>query len=150
MRKGFNLERKTTRRGNYESGTDYVLEYGDGFNLENPNAQLSRIDYVRDNFTPVPVLTATPLFGLAPLTVQLSSEGTADPDGDTLSLEGRVPGALVWPPRGEHGAGFEPMFMPHGQPQTYGEMRPEVRAELNHRAAAFRLLCSALGCVPAD
>jgi XTP/dITP diphosphohydrolase len=74
----------------------------------------------------------------------------ATPDGDTLSLEGRVPGALVWPPRGVYGAGFEPMFMPHGQPETYGEMRPEVRAGLNHRAAAFRLLCTALGCVPAE
>jgi inosine/xanthosine triphosphate pyrophosphatase family protein len=40
------------------------------------------------------------------------------------------------------------MFMPHGQPETYGEMLPEVRVELNHRAAAFRLLCAALGCVP--
>jgi hypothetical protein len=68
-------------------GALYLLEYGDGFNLENPDAQLSRIDYVRGNFTPVPVVTASVLFGLAPLTVQLSSEGTADPDGDAISFE---------------------------------------------------------------
>jgi cytochrome c len=68
-------------------GALYLLEYGDGFNLENVNAQLSRIDYVRDNFTPVPVVTANPPFGFAPLSVQLSSEGTVDPDGDVLSLE---------------------------------------------------------------
>jgi cytochrome c len=68
-------------------GALYLLEYGDGFNLENANAQLSRIDYVRGNFTPVPVATATPQFGFAPLTVQLSSAGTADPDGDALTLE---------------------------------------------------------------
>jgi len=68
-------------------GALYVLEYGDGFNLENANAQLSRIDYVRENFTPVPVVTASAAFGFAPLTVQLSSAGTVDPDGDALSFE---------------------------------------------------------------
>jgi cytochrome c len=68
-------------------GALYMLEYGDGYFSENPNAQLSRIDYVRGNFTPVPVVTAAPTFGLAPLTVQLSSEGTADPDGDPITLE---------------------------------------------------------------
>jgi cytochrome c len=68
-------------------GALYMLEYGDGYFSENPNAQLSRIDYVRDNFTPVPVVTAAPLFGLAPLTVQLSSAGTADPDGDAISYQ---------------------------------------------------------------
>jgi cytochrome c len=68
-------------------GALYLLEYGDGFNLENANARLSRIDYVRGNFTPVPVASAAPAFGFAPLTVQLSSQGTADPDGDAISLE---------------------------------------------------------------
>ncbi|HTV22876.1 MAG TPA: PQQ-dependent sugar dehydrogenase, partial [Polyangiaceae bacterium] len=68
-------------------GALYVLEYGDGFNLENPEAKLARIDYVRGNFTPVPVVTASAQFGFAPLTVQLSSEGTLDPDGDALTLE---------------------------------------------------------------
>jgi cytochrome c len=66
-------------------GALYVLEYGDGYFSENPNAQLSRIDYVRGNFTPVPQMAASPLFGLAPLTVQLSSGGTTDPDGDPIS-----------------------------------------------------------------
>jgi cytochrome c len=68
-------------------GALYVLEYGDGYFSENPNAQLSRIDYVRGNFTPVAVVSATPSLGFAPLTVQLSSEGTADPDGDPITLE---------------------------------------------------------------
>jgi glucose/arabinose dehydrogenase len=68
-------------------GALYLLEYGDGFNLENADAQLSRIDYVRDNFSPVPVVTANPPFGFAPLSVQLSSQGSADPEGDTLSFE---------------------------------------------------------------
>lgn len=68
-------------------GALYVLEYGDGFNLENPDAQLSRIDFVRGNRTPVPVVAATPAFGRAPLSVQLSSAGTVDPDGDAITLE---------------------------------------------------------------
>lgn len=61
-----------------------------------------------------------------------------------------MPGVLVWPARGTLGAGFEPMFMPHGYSQTYGEMEPDVRAAINHRAAAFRLLCLALGCPVRD
>jgi glucose/arabinose dehydrogenase len=67
-------------------GALYVLEYGDGYFAENPEAQLSRVDFVSGNFTPVPVVTASVAFGMAPLTVQLSSAGTADPDGDELTL----------------------------------------------------------------
>jgi cytochrome c len=67
-------------------GALYVLEYGDGYFSENPAAQLARVDYVQGNSTPVPVVTADVAFGLAPLTVQLSSAGTADPDGDPISL----------------------------------------------------------------
>ena len=65
-------------------GALYVLEYGDGFFSENPDAQLARIDFVRGNFTPIPVVAATPTSGLAPLTVTFSSAGTRDPDGDPL------------------------------------------------------------------
>ncbi len=73
-------------------GALYVLEYGDGFFAETPEAQLARIDFVRGNRTPVPVASAVghadpnaPLIGLAPLTVAFSSAGTTDPDGDRLS-----------------------------------------------------------------
>ncbi|MDQ7904921.1 PQQ-dependent sugar dehydrogenase [Phytohabitans sp. ZYX-F-186] len=65
-------------------GALYVLEYGDGYFAENPDAQLARIDFVRGNRTPVPKVSAAPLAGLAPLTVTFSSEGTTDPDGDPL------------------------------------------------------------------
>lgn len=62
------------------------------------------------------------------------------PDGHTETVEGRVDGTLVWPPRGTNGFGYDPMFLMHGRTQTYGEMsRPEKEAE-NHRARAFRLL----------
>jgi len=68
-------------------GALYVLEYGDGYFIENPNAQLSRIDYVRGNFTPVPVITPElAYFGTLPVTLQLSSDGTTDPDGDAISV----------------------------------------------------------------
>jgi len=66
-------------------GALYVLEYGDGFFAENPEAQLARIDFVRGGRTPVPQVAATPTNGAAPLTVSFSSSGTNDVDGDTLS-----------------------------------------------------------------
>jgi cytochrome c len=68
-------------------GALYVLEYGDGFFSENPDAQLARIDFVRGNYTPVPQVAAEPTTGLAPLTVSFSSAGTADPDGDPITYE---------------------------------------------------------------
>ncbi|MBB2944129.1 glucose/arabinose dehydrogenase [Actinoplanes lutulentus] len=77
-------------------GALYVLEYGDGYFAENPDAQLSRFDFVRGNRTPIPVVKATPTSGEAPLTVSFSSAGTTDPDGDALryawdfNADGRV------------------------------------------------------------
>ncbi|MGN9783329.1 PQQ-dependent sugar dehydrogenase [Nonomuraea sp. ZG12] len=67
-------------------GALYVLEYGDGYFRENPDAQLARIDYIgRDgNHSPLPVASASVTAGHAPLTVQFTSEGTTDPDGDRL------------------------------------------------------------------
>jgi XTP/dITP diphosphohydrolase len=68
----------------------------------------------------------------------------AAPDGQYVTSEARVPGVLVWPPRGDLGAGFEPMFVAQGQRLTYGEMQPEARHAINHRAAAFRMLVARL------
>ncbi|WDZ83028.1 PQQ-dependent sugar dehydrogenase [Micromonospora cathayae] len=65
-------------------GALYVLEYGDGYFAENPDAQLSRIDFVRGNRTPIPKISADPTAGQAPLTISFSSAGTTDPDGDPL------------------------------------------------------------------
>jgi putative flippase GtrA len=74
-----------------DDGALYVLEYGDGFFSENPDAQLARVDYVRGNRTPVVVANIVghpdpnePLTGLAPLTVRFSSAGTNDPAGDRM------------------------------------------------------------------
>jgi glucose/arabinose dehydrogenase/PKD repeat protein len=67
-------------------GALYLLEYGDGFFAENPEAQLSRIDYIGagGNHTPVPKATSDVSNGTSPLTVKFSSAGTEDADGDRL------------------------------------------------------------------
>ncbi|MGH3356694.1 MAG: PQQ-dependent sugar dehydrogenase [Nocardioidaceae bacterium] len=67
-------------------GALYVLEYGDGFFAENPEAQLARIDHIGEggNHSPEPQVSAEPTSGLSPLTVAFSSEGTRDQDGDRL------------------------------------------------------------------
>lgn len=65
-------------------GALYVLEYGDGYFSENPEAQLARIDYVRGNRTPVVKVQSSVTGGEAPLTVTFTSTGTYDPDGDSL------------------------------------------------------------------
>jgi XTP/dITP diphosphohydrolase len=65
-------------------------------------------------------------------------------DGQAESFEGRVDGTLVWPPRGERGFGYDPIFLPNGRDQTFGEMEPSEKHAISHRAAAFAQLVAAL------
>lgn len=65
-------------------------------------------------------------------------------DGQCESFEGRVEGTLVWPPRGNKGFGYDPMFQPIGYDQTFGEMDPVEKFAISHRADAFRKLVAAL------
>lgn len=65
-------------------------------------------------------------------------------DGQTETFDGRVDGTLVWPPRGDRGFGYDPMFVPVGYDQTFGELDPELKHSISHRADAFRKLTSAL------
>ncbi|GAA5145615.1 hypothetical protein GCM10023340_15240 [Nocardioides marinquilinus] len=67
-------------------GALYILEYGDGYFAENPDAQLSRVDFLggSPNRSPKPKISADPVNGKKPLKVQFSSKGTKDPDGDKL------------------------------------------------------------------
>ena len=65
-------------------------------------------------------------------------------DGQCESFEGRVDGALVWPPRGDRGFGYDPMFAASGREETFGEMDPEEKHGISHRAEAFRKLVEAL------
>ena len=66
------------------------------------------------------------------------------PDGHIQTFEGRVDGVLVWPPRGERGFGYDPMFQPLGHAITFGEMEPEAKHAMSHRADAFRQLVAAV------
>ncbi|QIG48730.1 RdgB/HAM1 family non-canonical purine NTP pyrophosphatase [Nordella sp. HKS 07] len=66
------------------------------------------------------------------------------PDGQVENFEGRVWGTLVWPPRGKRGFGYDPMFLPDGRQETFGEMDPDAKHEISHRAVAFRKLVDAL------
>ena len=74
------------------------------------------------------------------------------PDGQEALFEGRVFGELVFPPRGQQGFGYDPIFQPDGQARTFGEMSAEEKhslpAALSHRARAFVALAKA--CLPID
>lgn len=95
-------------------------------------------------------------FAMEKLRLGLIEEGTLDtrahfvcglalawPDGHVEYFEGRVDGELVWPPRGEKGFGYDPMFVPEGHSETFGEMEPERKHAMSHRADAFRQLVDA-------
>ncbi len=66
------------------------------------------------------------------------------PDGETEVFEGKVFGHLVWPPRGEKGFGYDPMFLAEGEELTFGEMKAEAKHAISHRARAFALFVAAL------
>lgn len=57
---------------------------------------------------------------------------------------GKVYGELVWPPRGERGFGYDPVFKPDGHDITFGEMDPDAKHAMSHRAHAFAQLVDAL------
>ena len=65
------------------------------------------------------------------------------PDGHAEVFTGRVRGQLVWPPRGENGFGYDPMFLPEGMSRTFGEIDPAEKHAISHRARAFRQLVEA-------
>jgi XTP/dITP diphosphohydrolase len=66
-------------------------------------------------------------------------------DGELIEcFEGVVEGAIVEPPRGTGGFGYDPVFQPAGLAQTFGEIVPEKKNRISHRANAIRLLRAAL------
>ncbi len=65
------------------------------------------------------------------------------PDGHTEVFRGEVHGNLVWPPRGEKGFGYDPMFVPEGRSETFGEIEPGEKHAMSHRAKAFSQLTEA-------
>jgi XTP/dITP diphosphohydrolase len=68
------------------------------------------------------------------------------PDGHTEGFEGKVQGSWVFPPRGTRGFGYDPMFIPDGGHESFGEMDPDEKHRISHRAVAFKQLAEA--CLP--
>ena len=66
------------------------------------------------------------------------------PDGPAVVVEGRIDGALTFPPRGGKGFGYDPIFIPEGGVLTFGEMEPAAKDAISHRARAFAKLKAAL------
>jgi XTP/dITP diphosphohydrolase len=67
------------------------------------------------------------------------------PDGGLELFRGEVAGTLVWPPRGDRGFGYDPMFVPAGGEATFGEIEPAQKHRISHRARAFAKLVE--GCL---
>ncbi len=65
------------------------------------------------------------------------------PDGHDESFVGTCAGRIVWPPRGDRGFGYDPIFVPDGHDITFGEMAPSAKHAISHRADAFRRLVDA-------
>ena len=65
------------------------------------------------------------------------------PDGHEEGFEGRIDGQLVWPPRGDRGFGYDPIFVAEGHDITFGEMEPQAKLAMGHRARAFAGLVDA-------
>lgn len=73
-----------------------------------------------------------------------SALAVAWPQGPVVAVEGRVDGELVFPPRGDKGFGYDPIFVPAGQTLTFGEMDRALKDSLSHRTRAFEMLKAAL------
>ena len=66
--------------------------------------------------------------------------GKYHPHGDSAVYEGRVDGAYTWPPRGDKGFGYDPVFVPAGGYETFAEIDPDEKHRISHRADAFAKL----------
>ena len=73
-----------------------------------------------------------------------SALAVAWPDGPCVVVEGRVEGVVAFPPRGDRGFGYDPIFVPEGGALTFGEMDPVEKDAMSHRARAFAKLKAAL------
>ncbi len=73
-----------------------------------------------------------------------SALAVAWPGGPAVVVEGRVDGTLTFPPRGTRGFGYDPIFIPEGHELTFGELDPQVKDAMSHRARAFAKLKAAL------
>lgn len=67
-----------------------------------------------------------------------------DPQGTVEIFEGEVHGHLEFPPRGSHGFGYDPIFVAKGMTETFGEIAPEAKHAISHRAKAFEKFAQAV------
>jgi XTP/dITP diphosphohydrolase len=89
------------------------------------------------------------LGGRDPAASFVAALALAWPDGHVECFRGEVAGHLVFPPRGTCGFGYDPIFVPAGYRETFGEMAPDAKHRMSHRAVAFRKLAAAcLGAAP--
>ena len=73
-----------------------------------------------------------------------SALAVAWPDGPCIVVEGVVDGHLTFPPRGDRGFGYDPLFIPQGGDLTFGEMEPAAKDAISHRSRAFEKLRAVL------
>ena len=73
-----------------------------------------------------------------------SALAVAWPNGAVVAVEGRVDGWIVFPARGAQGFGYDPIFIPEGETETFGEMHPDMKNGMSHRSRAFEKLKAAL------
>ncbi|WP_295246104.1 RdgB/HAM1 family non-canonical purine NTP pyrophosphatase [uncultured Brevundimonas sp.] len=73
-----------------------------------------------------------------------SALAVAWPNGPCVVVQGEVHGQLTFPPRGDRGFGYDPLFIPNGGDQTFGEMEPAAKDAISHRTVAFAKLRAAL------
>jgi XTP/dITP diphosphohydrolase len=66
------------------------------------------------------------------------------PDGEEAMFRGEVHGTLTWPPRGNSGFGYDPIFIPDGRDITFGDMPPDEKYKIDHRARAFAKMAAAV------
>ena len=59
------------------------------------------------------------------------------PDGTTRFAEGRCEGTICWPPRGDHGHGYDPMFVPQGDCRSFAELSSDEKNATSHRGRAL-------------
>ena len=75
-------------------------------------------------------LTTAPAYFICALSLSF-------PEGDTHIFEGRIDGMLTFPPRGEHGFGYDPIFIPDGENRTFAQIDAATKNSISHRARAF-------------
>ena len=73
-----------------------------------------------------------------------SALALAWPDGPAVVVEGRIDGLLRFPPRGDKGFGYDPIFVPEGYDQSFGELENAIKDQISHRARAFAKLKAAV------